>query len=137
MPTPKEKITHIVNYFGMSTEVQAKAMNVKPKTIYNKANDKIDSDKFTQTNYDKLVSYVKEAIELTDMKNKTKKQDENKVFNIADVMAMLPTEKEIDEWFTDRGANPPYSNIKSVKAIEGANKYRAIILQRLEKLKGN
>ena len=71
------------------------------------------------------------------MKNKTKKQDESKVLNIADVMAMLPTEKEVDEWFTDRSTNPPYSNIKSVRAIEGANKYRAIMLQRLEKLQNN
>ncbi|MFH2032061.1 MAG: hypothetical protein ABIJ40_15810 [Bacteroidota bacterium] len=71
------------------------------------------------------------------MKNKTKKQDESKVLNIADVMAMLPTEKEVDEWFTDRSTNPPYCNIKTVRAIEGANKYRAIILQRLEKLQGN
>jgi|688.fasta_scaffold405264_1 hypothetical protein len=71
------------------------------------------------------------------MKNKTKKQDESKVLNIADVMAMLPTEKEVDEWFTDRSTNPPYCNIKSVRAIEGANKYRAIMLQRLEKLQGN
>lgn len=71
------------------------------------------------------------------MKNKTKKQDENKVLNIADVMAMLPTEKEVDEWFTDRSTNPPYCNIKTVRAIEGANKYRAIMLQRLEKLQGN
>jgi hypothetical protein len=30
--------------------------------------------------------------------------------------------------FTDRSINPPYCNIKSVKAIEGANKYRAIML---------
>jgi hypothetical protein len=52
-------------------------------------------------------------------------------------MAMLPTEKEVDEWFTDRSTNPPYCNIKSVRAIEGANKYRAIMLQRLEKLQGN
>jgi hypothetical protein len=71
------------------------------------------------------------------MKNKAKKQDESKVLNIADVMAMLPTEKEVDEWFTDRSTNPPYCNIKSVRAIEGANKYRAIMLQRLEKLQGN
>jgi hypothetical protein len=71
------------------------------------------------------------------MKNKTKKQDESKVLNIADFMAMLPTEKEVDEWFTDRSTNPPYCNIKSVRAIEGANKYRAIMLQRLEKLQGN
>jgi hypothetical protein len=71
------------------------------------------------------------------MKNKTKKQDESKVLNIADVMAMLPTEKEVDEWFTDRSTNPPYCNIKTVRAIEGANKYRAIMLQRLEKLQGN
>ena len=71
------------------------------------------------------------------MKNKTKKQDESKVLNIADVMAMLPTEKEVDEWFTDRSTNPPYCNIKTVRAIEGANKYRTIMLQRLEKLQGN
>ena len=71
------------------------------------------------------------------MKNKTKKQDEKKALNIADVMAMLPTEKEVDEWFTDRSTNPPYCNIKTVRAIEGANKYRAIMLQRLEKLQGN
>jgi hypothetical protein len=56
---------------------------------------------------------------------------------ITAVMAMLPTEKDVDEWFTDRSTNPPYCNIKSVKAIEGANKYRAIMLQRLEKLQGN
>jgi hypothetical protein len=71
------------------------------------------------------------------MKNKTKKQEETKVLNIADVMAMLPTENEIDEWFTDRSTNPPYCNIKTVRAIEGANKYRAIMLQRLEKFQGN
>lgn len=71
------------------------------------------------------------------MKNKTKKQDESKVLNIADVMAMLPTEKEVDEWFTDRSTNPPYCNIKTVRSIEGANKYRAIMIQRLEKLQGN
>lgn len=71
------------------------------------------------------------------MKNKTKKQDEKKVLNIADVMAILPTEKEVDEWFTYRSENPPHTNIKVVKAIEGANKYRAIMLQRLEKLQGN
>jgi hypothetical protein len=71
------------------------------------------------------------------MKNKAKKQDESKVLNIADVMAMLPTENEVDEWFTDRSTNPPYCNIKTVRAIEGANKYRAIMLQRLEKLQGN
>jgi hypothetical protein len=71
------------------------------------------------------------------MKNKTKKQEETKVLNIADIMAMLPTENEIDEWFTDRSTNPPYCNIKTVRAIEGANKYRAIMLQRLEKFQGN
>jgi len=71
------------------------------------------------------------------MKNKTKKQDESKVLNITDVMAMLPTEQEVDEWFTDRSTNLPYCNIKTVRAIEGANKYRAIMIQRLEKLKGN
>jgi hypothetical protein len=71
------------------------------------------------------------------MKNKTKKHEETKVLNIADVMAMLPTENEIDEWFTDRSTNPPYCNIKTVRAIEGANKYRAIMLQRLEKFQGN
>ena len=71
------------------------------------------------------------------MKNKTKKQEEIKVLNIADVMAMLPTEKEVDEWFTDRSTNPPYCNIKTVRAIEGANKYRAIMLQRLERLQSN
>ena len=71
------------------------------------------------------------------MKNKTKKQDESKALSIADVMAMLPTEKEVDEWFTNKSENPPYCNIKTVRAIEGANKYRAIILQRLEKLQGN
>jgi len=71
------------------------------------------------------------------MKNKTKKQDESKVLNIADVMAMLPTENEVDEWFTDRSTNPPHCNIKTARAIEGANKYRAIMLQRLEKLQGN
>lgn len=71
------------------------------------------------------------------MKKKTKTQDESKVLNIADVMAMLPTEKEVDEWFTDRSKNPPYCNIKIVRAIEGANKYRAIILQRLKKLQDN
>ena len=71
------------------------------------------------------------------MKKKTKNQYESKVLNIADVIAMLPTEKEVDEWFTDRSNNPPYCNIKIVRAIEGANKYRAIMLQRLEKLQGN
>jgi hypothetical protein len=55
----------------------------------------------------------------------------------ADIMAMLPTEKEVDEWFTYRSENPPHTNIKIVRAIEGANKYRAIMLQRLEKLQGN
>ena len=35
------------------------------------------------------------------MKKKTKNQYESKVLNIADVIAMLPTEKEVDEWFTD------------------------------------
>jgi hypothetical protein len=58
-----------------------------------------------------------------------------KTFNIDDVIAILPTEKEVDEWFTDRSKNPPYTNVKTIRAIEGANKYRAIILQRLEKLK--
>jgi hypothetical protein len=73
------------------------------------------------------------------MKNKKKKEYEIEIdtISIADVMAMLPTEKEVDEWFTDRSTNPPYSNIKSVRAIEGANKYRAIMLQRLEKLQNN
>jgi hypothetical protein len=71
------------------------------------------------------------------MKKQAKKQDESKALNIADVMAMLPTEKEVDEWFTDRSTNPPYCNIKTVRAIEGANKYRAIMIQRLEKLKDN
>ena len=71
---------------------------------------------------------------------KNKKQEKNNTMNmsIADaMMAMLPTEKEVDEWFTDRSTNPPYCNIKSVRAIEGANKYRAIMLQRLEKLQDN
>ena len=71
------------------------------------------------------------------MENETQKQVETEVLNIADVMAMLPTENEIDEWFTDRSTNPPYCNIKTVRAIEGANKYRAIMLQRLEKFQGN
>jgi hypothetical protein len=62
---------------------------------------------------------------------------EGKTLSIADVYAMLPTEKEVDEWFTYRSENPPHTNMKVVRAIEGANKYRAIMLQRLEKLQGN
>ena len=36
------------------------------------------------------------------MKNKTKKQDESKVLNIADVMAMLPYESKMQEFITSR-----------------------------------
>ena len=71
------------------------------------------------------------------MKNKGKKQGESKALSIDDVKDMLPAEKEVDEWFTNRSENPPYCNIKTVRAIEGANKYRAIMIQRLEKLQGN
>ena len=67
----------------------------------------------------------------------SKEEAEQKALFIADVMAMLPTEEEIDEWYTRRNENPPYTNIKTVKAIEGAKKYRAIMIQRLDKLKSN
>jgi hypothetical protein len=63
-------------------------------------------------------------------------EKESKVLNIDDVIAILPSEKEVDEWFTFRSENPPYTNIKAVRAIEGANKYSAVLLQRLEKLQG-
>ncbi len=66
------------------------------------------------------------------MKNKIKKND--KALDIDNIIAIMPTEKEIDEWFTSRSSNPPYCNIKTVEAIKGANKYRAIMLQRLEQM---
>ena len=67
----------------------------------------------------------------------SKEEAVQKELFIADVMAMLPTEEEIDEWYTRRSENSPYTNIKTVKAIEGAKKYRAIMIQRLDKLKSN
>jgi len=33
----------------------------------------------------------------------------------------LPDEDEIDEIFTRRSANPPYTDIRNIRAIEGAN----------------
>ena len=64
-------------------------------------------------------------------------ENKDKALRISDVIAMLPTEEEIDEWFTRGSENPPYTNIKTIRAIEGAKKYRAIMMQRLDKLKSN
>ena len=48
-------------------------------------------------------------------------QEQVENLTIPDMVDMLedrlPTEKEIDEWFTQRSQNPPYTNIKTVKAL--------------------
>jgi len=57
----KTKIQKIVDTFGMSTEVQAKAIGVSVQTIYNKGNDKVNNHSFNEKNYNKLVEYIKTA----------------------------------------------------------------------------
>ena len=60
--TPDKKIKKIIDDLGISTEIQAKAMNVRVQTVYNKQNEKVITDKFNEKNYKNLVNYIKEKI---------------------------------------------------------------------------
>ena len=60
--TPDKKIKKIIDNLGISTEIQAKAMNLTVQTVYNKQNEKVITDKFNEKNYKNLVNYIKEKI---------------------------------------------------------------------------
>lgn len=62
--TPKEKIQKIIDELGVSTEVQAKAMKISVKTVYNKMNDNIQDHSFNEKNYQDLIGYIKEKVEI-------------------------------------------------------------------------
>ena len=55
---PKDKIKKLVDDLGISMEMQAKAMNISVKTVYNKWNDKVEDHNFNEKNWQKLKSYV-------------------------------------------------------------------------------
>ena len=55
---PRDKIKKLVDDLGISMEMQAKAMNISVKTVYNKWNDKVEDHKFNEKNWQKLKSYV-------------------------------------------------------------------------------
>lgn len=61
MNTPREKINFIIDIFGISTEVQAKAMNISKQSVYNKHN--LMKDDFNEKNYLALKSYLIENLE--------------------------------------------------------------------------
>lgn len=55
---PKDKIKKLVDDLGISMEMQAKAMNISVKTVYNKWNDKVEDHDFNEKNWQKLKNYV-------------------------------------------------------------------------------
>lgn len=55
---PRDKIKKLVDDLGISMEMQAKAMNISVKTVYNKWNDKVEDHNFNEKNWQKLKSYV-------------------------------------------------------------------------------
>ena len=54
--TPHDKINAIVEVLGISTDIQAKAMGIKPKTVRNKR--LLSKDCFNEKNFTDLKSYV-------------------------------------------------------------------------------
>lgn len=59
--TPHEKITAIVNDLGISTDIQAKAMKIKPTSVRKKRS--LNKDKFTEFNYQDLVKFLRSYLE--------------------------------------------------------------------------
>lgn len=56
--SPKEKIQSIIEKFGISAEIQSKAMKVSVQTIYNKWNEKVAGHSFNEKNYQDFKNYI-------------------------------------------------------------------------------
>ncbi len=61
MESPRQKIRHLALIFGISTEIQAKAMKISIQSVYNKYNQM--KDEFNENNFQNLKKYLLDQLE--------------------------------------------------------------------------
>lgn len=76
--TPNDKIKELAKISGSPPKVQAKAMGISTQSFYNRRNEKITNENFTEKNYEDFLFFVTKdlLIKKRQIRNARKRFDE-------------------------------------------------------------